>query len=216
MSALNTFVPLISKKVMLKKHYWEEREALSICKQGNAFPYRESSTCEGAGHDTVHEPLGVPSFYTCLCVTASSWFAGCGCCVVQSTLMVQQLYLLQLQEFQPMEIWKGLKRQQKYELLGNLSVHTENHCKAALLHHLLSACCCVDSAQPHASQQSLLSVHVLGLALHQLFHATVSATGVFTPLHFALCTSFSVCPSPTALTSYSIPPYIPDSGLTLF
>lgn len=52
MSALNTFVPLISKKVMLKKQYWEEREALSICKQGNAFPYRESSTCEGAGHDT--------------------------------------------------------------------------------------------------------------------------------------------------------------------
>lgn len=91
-----------------------------------------------------------------------------------------------------------MKRQQKYELLGNPSVHTKSVQGSSSVQPAS-----VDSAQPHPSQQSLLPVHVLGLPLHQLSCAklfpTVSATGAFTPLHFALCSSGSVFPSLMAL-----------------
>lgn len=97
-------------------------------KQRNSFLYRGSfNSVKGWTRQEKCVSLGAH-----VCVRAT-----------QSSLVVQHSHLLQLQEFWPVGIWKGSKRQQKSVLLRSFSGHKQNQCTAALLHNLFSACCTV-------------------------------------------------------------------------
>lgn len=114
------------------------------------------------------------------------------------------------------EIWVTEELQRSHRK----SVHRSSSAQPVpcLLLHIF---CVSYSARPHSKQQSILSIHLLWLPLHQLFCAklfrTASSTGAVS--HF--CILPSAAAALCALlrwfcTSYPVPPYIPDSSLILF